>query len=146
MEVLNHILLIDADDASNLITRIMLKKASVAEHIHTTRNGEEAITLLSHTNIVFPDLILLEINMPVMDGFEFLAYWKKNNFIGKSRIVIYTYSARTEDISYMCQYKDVVGYLEKPINNTQITKLINLVHNHSNYTQDSNTDIQRIYL
>lgn len=138
MEVLNHILLIDADEASNLITRIILKKSSIVDTIHTTCNGEEAVAFLSRTNTTFPDVILLEINMPVMDGFEFLTYWKKNNLTGKSKIIIYSYSTRAEDIARMHQYEDVAGYMEKPLTNTKIAKLMNLIYSPSSYTQDIN--------
>lgn len=131
METLHHILLIDPDEASNLINRTLLKKSFITDHIHITQNGREAIQFLTHTVTPFPELILLDINMPKMDGFEFLDYWKNNNFTGKSRIVIYTSSARSEDIARMRQYEDVIAYLEKPLNNTKIAKLLDLIYTYT---------------
>ncbi len=124
MKKLSYILLVDDDNTSNLITRIMLEKANVVEQIQICLNGEEASRFLMRDTEHFPDLILLDINMPLMNGLEFLEYWHKNALTGKSKIVMYTSSICEEEITQARQYDDVIEYLEKPLSSQKINLLI----------------------
>ena len=75
-------------------------------------------------NNAFPNLILLDINMPVMDGIDFLRNYKSEGFEGKTKIAMYTSSVRKIDKSQVLKYKDVFDFIHKPISQD---KLINLV-------------------
>lgn len=127
MRKLNYILIVDDDEASNLITRLFLEKADVTDQIHVRMNGVEAVAFIMQHMNAMPELILLDINMPLMDGFEFLRRWKSNGMTGKSKIVMYTSSGREADISQAQQYEDVVAYIEKPMSLTKMAQLMDAV-------------------
>ncbi|MDJ1471418.1 response regulator [Cytophagaceae bacterium DM2B3-1] len=127
MARLNYILIVDDDEASNLITRLFLEKADVTDQIHVRMNGVEAVAFIMQHMNALPELILLDINMPLMDGFEFLRRWKANGMTGKSKIVMYTSSGREADIAHAKQYEDVVAYIEKPMSMAKINQLLDAV-------------------
>ncbi len=68
-------LLVDDSPSTNFFNRIMLEKANVADEILIAKDGQEALETLKSP--YFADLILLDINMPVMDGWEFLNEFQK---------------------------------------------------------------------
>jgi CheY-like chemotaxis protein len=74
------ILLVDDDPITNYMNARLLRSLRATAHIEVTTNGQEALAFLrsqSGQTIHRPQLILLDINMPVLDGFEFLdEYWK----------------------------------------------------------------------
>lgn len=74
---LNCILLVDDDDIVNFINKKVIKAADIAEHVEVKLNGKEAISFLTRDPNgevldLHPSLILLDINMPVMNGWEFM--------------------------------------------------------------------------
>ena len=68
---LKSVLLIDDDEPTNIYTRIILEEAGCTDHIHAVHSGREALKYLSETNSR-PDIIFLDINMPAMNGWDFL--------------------------------------------------------------------------
>ncbi len=70
MKKIKHILLVDDSDATNFFNKMMLNKSTCVTDITIAKNGEEALKKL--TSGVLPEFILLDINMPVMNGWEFL--------------------------------------------------------------------------
>ncbi|SDM23757.1 Response regulator receiver domain-containing protein [Catalinimonas alkaloidigena] len=127
MHKLRHILIIDDDEVSNMLTQITLNSAAAADRVSTVLNGKEAVDRLESAQEPFPDLILLDINMPLMNGFEFLEYWTRNGFTGYSKISMYTTSIRDEDKALAAQYPDVIAYMEKSLNEEKINHLLTLL-------------------
>ena len=82
---LNCVLLVDDNESDNFIHKRVLEKADIANHIETSINGKEALDFLitngksgnKEGGLLLPDLIFLDINMPVMDGWEFLEEFDK---------------------------------------------------------------------
>lgn len=78
MEI-NSILLVEDDDVTNFINTRLINGLNITEEIKIVSNGKEAISYLLNcikNSISYPELILLDLNMPVMDGFEFLRVYK----------------------------------------------------------------------
>ncbi len=121
--MIKSVLVVDDDNICNFLTVKALKKANIKGDIDVVLNGLEAINRLKENN-TFPDLILLDINMPVMDGIDFLRQYKSEGFEGKTKIAMYTSSIREIDKFKALEYKDVFDFIHKPISQE---KLINLI-------------------
>lgn len=117
------ILVVDDDKICNFLTVNALKKAGVKGNIDVVMNGLEAINILKESS-TFPDLILLDINMPVMDGMDFLKTYTSEGFEGRTKIAMYTSSIREADKNQALQYSDVFEFINKPISHQ---KLVNIV-------------------
>src|SRR4051812_37822594 len=103
MTKLNCILLIDDDSITNFINERLIKKLNVTNDVKITMNGEEGIHYvqnLCEKNELCPELILLDINMPVMNGFEFIQAFEKLNIKNKDKvkIIILTTSKNIKDV------------------------------------------------
>lgn len=116
------ILIVDDDKICNFITLNAFKKAGL-KNVFVAVNGDDALKKLKEAE-KFPDLILLDINMPVMNGFEFLENYQKEGFEGQSKIVMYTSSIRESEKKYSLQFKDVCDFVNKPISREQIEAFI----------------------
>ncbi len=121
--MIKSVLVVDDDNICNFLTVKALKKANIKGDIDVVLNGLEAINRLKENN-TFPDLILLDINMPVMDGIDFLRQYKSEGFEGKTKIAMYTSSIREIDKFKALEYEDVFDFIHKPISQE---KLINLI-------------------
>lgn len=120
------ILVVDDDKICNFLTVNALKKAGIEGDIDVVINGLEAINKLKDA-FNFPDLILLDINMPIMDGLDFLKTYRENGFEGKSKIAMYTSSIREADKEIAFQYNDVFDFINKPLTHEKLLDLINRI-------------------
>lgn len=117
------ILLIDDDSVSNFLNEMALQEMDLSDEVHISENGEEALKFINrHFSSDgkylenYPDLIFLDINMPVMDGFQFLEEFEKIPFTEKKpiKIVMLTSSNATQDLERAKKF-NVEGYIVKPL-------------------------------
>lgn len=120
------ILVIDDDKICNFLTVNAFRKAEIEGVVNVVINGLEALKKLKEDEI-FPDLILLDINMPIMDGISFLKKYKQEGFEGKSKIVMYTSSIREVDKDLTLQFKDVFEFVSKPLSIEKLKSLIQII-------------------
>lgn len=122
---LNCILLIDDDEPTNFIHRRRLEMSEVAHRVEVAWNGREALEFLRGDHEP-PDLILLDVNMPVMDGWEFLEEYGKLESSQKGRIVIVmlTTSFNPDDRSRAESNPDVSGFQHKPLTGNMIDEIL----------------------
>ena len=110
-----NILLVDDDDIDVMNVRRAFKKAGISNPLWVAENGIEALALLRSGEI--PDhnrLILLDLNMPRMNGIEFLRELRKDPALSSIAVVMLTTS--NEDRDKIDAYKlNVAGYLLKPV-------------------------------
>ena len=121
MRSLNKILLIDDDEATNVLSRVLLKKLQAAKEILVAGDGLIACELIKESGC--PDIIFLDIRMPRMDGFEFLAYIQKMDICKNAKIVMLSSSVLQEDKERAFTYAQVVDYQEKPITKEMIERV-----------------------
>ncbi len=121
-----HVLIVDDDVVNNLITSQRLKEIKI-DKIGITKNGKEAVDYLDNCKGCYPDLVLLDLNMPVMNGFEVLEYYSKSNHKGKTYFAIVSSSTAEEDKLKTAQYTDVIDYILKPLNREKIKRLIRVL-------------------
>lgn len=122
------VLLVDDDYISNFIADHLLNKLSVCENVNFARNGDEALKFLKECT-EFPDLILLDINMPVMDGFEFIETFRALNMDkNKTRIIIYTASFNQKDIELLKSI-GFSDFIVKPLTEEKLLNILKLFDN-----------------
>ena len=97
------VLLVEDDPGDVLITREALSGSAVEHDIHVVGDGEQAIAFLhqegEHTDAPRPDLILLDLNLPRLDGREVLQIVKEDDSLRRIPVVVLTTSKSEEDIS-----------------------------------------------
>ncbi len=114
---LNCILLVDDDHEDSFYHQMVIKKMNITENIAVAENGLEALAFLKKENPLVPELIFLDINMPKMNGWEFLEQYKHLDAQRKAKItiVMLTTSANPDDIRKAREMEDVTGYKTKPL-------------------------------
>lgn len=130
MEKLNSILLIDDDHINNFIVVSKLKSIQLVENINYVENGKAAIEFINKCIAedieTLPSLIFLDINMPIMDGWEFLAEFEKidHKYTSKMHIYMVSSSVYNEDIEKSKQYPNVKMFISKPLVRERIEQII----------------------
>jgi CheY-like chemotaxis protein len=126
---LRRALIIDDSDPDLLYTQIVLDRAHVAEQVITCGGGQEALDLLQRSEGQEVDLILLDINMPEMDGFEFLQAYQKLHTPRQVRavVVMLTSSPDPADRARAESFPCVRGYVVKPIDTASALRLETVV-------------------
>jgi CheY-like chemotaxis protein len=142
MKPFNKIVLVDDDKISNTIASLLFKQMSLAEEVVVLSNGQEALDYVeqflipehlqksSKSFLNKPDLILLDICMPLIDGFEFLEAFNKMESIFNTQIahiVMLTCSKYQQDIEKALAF-NVAGYIEKPLTREKMENIIELLH------------------
>lgn len=116
------VLLIEDDDIVNYCNEFLLRDLGVTQNINIARNGQEALDFLAkceagEPGYVFPNLIFLDINMPMMNGFEFLDHFENVPYRHKvhALVVMLTTSLHTDDVERAKHYSSIIDYVYKPL-------------------------------
>ena len=119
-------ILIDDDPIINLVHKKIIKKNDLEAEVTDFISGKKALDYLKNSNDTEMNIILLDINMPEMNGFEFLDALLKSNTINceQFNIFILTSSLNNKDKEQAIQYPILKGYLEKPLDISNLQKLI----------------------
>ncbi len=120
-----NILLVEDDEIETLKFERAFKKLGYNHNVYNARNGEEALSLCE---LEQPNLILLDLNMPKMNGLEFLILLKNNESLKFIPAVVFTTSNNHQDLIKSYEI-GVAGYIVKPLRYeayvNQIEKIIN---------------------
>ncbi len=124
------VLLVDDDSINNYINARLIKKVNITDDLAISLNGQEAITYLNKLiseNKECPSLILLDINMPVMDGFEFVNSFQELSFENNKEVVIVMLSTSEnfKDIEKVNSNPKISGFLNKPLTEEKIFNVLN---------------------
>lgn len=119
-------ILIDDDPIINLVHKKVIKKSDLEAEVTDFISGKKALDYLKNSNDTEKNIILLDINMPEMNGFEFLDALLKHKGINCDlfNIFILTSSLNIKDKEHATQYPILKGYLEKPLDISNLQKLI----------------------
>lgn len=124
MKKLNTIMLIDDDEPTNFLSKMLIEEAGCAEHIQVAESGKMALDYLSNDKNS-PDLIFLDINMPAMNGWEFLEKYRKLKKEKKGVIIIMlTTSLNPDDKIKAGKTPEISGFENKPLNPELIDRVL----------------------
>jgi CheY-like chemotaxis protein len=133
MQKLKCILLVDDDEVTNFINTELINELNVTEKLIVCENGQIAMDYLIKAHAappeegcIVPDLIFLDLNMPVMNGVEFLEAYKKNIKNCDTIITMLSTSQIQEEVFQTLMATNlVVSFLEKPLSSEKVMDLVN---------------------
>lgn len=125
------ILLVEDNDIDVMLFRRALRSAGLDCHVVRARDGLEALEILTGTHgcdtIDDPFVILLDINMPRMNGHDFLAALRTKDRLARSQVIMVTTSDDPKDIN-LAYDRQVSGYLVKPVSTQEMTRAVESMH------------------
>lgn len=121
------ILLVEDDRVDAMTVKRALKDLHVTNRLHTVKNGEEAIEYLQNDSKENPCIILLDINLPRMNGIEFLKASRKQSLLERIPVVVLTTSKNDQDIIESFKL-GVAGYMLKPVTYTEFIETVRTIN------------------
>jgi CheY-like chemotaxis protein len=126
------VMLIDDNEIDNLINQKMIEASTLSENIYVHTGAKSAIEFLRNIeklgaagHSILPQIIFLDIDMPLMDGFQFLDEFEKFRVETKDicNIVMLTSSINPQDVNKSKKYNYVKKYINKPLKQDTLEKI-----------------------
>ncbi len=129
MKKTNSVYVIDDDEIYQFTINKILNSFNLPLEIKFFPDGEEAINFIDHNKNneeELPDIVFLDINMPIMDGFEFLEEFEKIKSNLSKNIIVHMVSSSVDevDIERANKNKNISSYITKPVNPKDIEYII----------------------
>jgi len=130
MKETEKICIIDDDEIYIFLIKKSLTAMGINNEVISFLNGSEALeefVQFKNNNQELPGIILLDINMPIMDGWEFLTEFRKVNSTNPKKIPIYIVSSSiaNEDFEKSKTYPEILDYLSKPLELETLETILN---------------------
>ena len=124
--MLKKILCIDDDSITLMLCKKVISKAEFSNEIDTAHNGDDALKYLdeliikhkNEPNVELPQLIFLDLNMPIMNGWEFLDMLTQTHYketFANTKVIVLSSTIDPKDIEKSKSYPMVIDFLSKPI-------------------------------
>lgn len=129
--MLEQILCIDDDPITLMLSKKVIEKSSFSDDIITAQNGEEALLYFNTLKydktktVKKPQLIFLDLNMPVMGGWEFLDYFISPDYdeFNSINVIVLSSTINPEDLLKAKKYPIIIDFLSKPITKAMLEYL-----------------------
>ncbi len=121
------ILLVEDDNVDVMTVKRALKDLNIKKRLVNTANGEKALEYLKNNSNKKPCIILLDLNMPKMNGIEFLQIVKADDTLKKIPVIVLTTSSQEQDIVESFKFS-VAGYIVKSVDYAEFTEAINTIN------------------
>jgi CheY-like chemotaxis protein len=133
---INTVLLVDDDDICNFVTKEIVDDMGIAREVCTALNGQQALDLINEKAVnaelngfFKPLLIFLDINMPVMDGFEFLDEFERLDASLRENIYIVMLTSSTDDEDIrVAKMHTISGYIPKPLTEEKLKEVVDKIY------------------
>ncbi|MBW1297295.1 response regulator [Aquimarina litoralis] len=124
MKKLKRFLLVDDSKATNFFNKTVILKTDLVEEVIAVTNGKEALETI-HSGVI-PEVIFLDLNMPVMNGWEFLeTYHQASNQFQDSKIMVMLGAKlNKEDEQKLASFSQVIGFREKMLTKPILLEII----------------------
>ncbi len=123
---LKPILLVEDDRVDVMTVKRALRELDISTPLEVTRNGEEALAYLREATNRKPAIILLDLNMPKMNGIEFLKIVKQDSVLRRIPVVVLTTSKEERDRVASFDLS-VAGYMIKPVDYAQFVEIMRAI-------------------
>ncbi len=131
--MVDKVLCIDDDQITLMLCEMIIKKATFANQVITTNNGKEGLIWFSDffknkkagSKETPPQLIFLDLNMPVMNGWDFLEDYlmKYADRLPDTKVIILSSTVNPEDFSRANRYEIVIDFINKPLTIEELDEL-----------------------
>jgi CheY-like chemotaxis protein len=126
MKIDKPILLVEDDEVDQMTVKRALSDIHVTNRLDIAGDGEEALTFLRDEKTQKPGIILLDLNMPRMNGIEFLSVIKKDDNLKRIPVIILTTSEEEQDKVSSFDL-GVAGYMVKPVDYSQFVEVVRTI-------------------
>ena len=127
MNTIKPVLLVEDDVVDIMTVQRSFRDLSVLNPLVVKHNGEDAMQYLNDADNELPCVILLDINMPKMNGLEFLQLLNRRSFLNHIPVVMLTSSKEQQDVD-RCFIQGVAGYILKPVDYQQFLLSIQVLN------------------
>lgn len=120
-----HVMIIDDNELDNFINSKIIESSMFSKKIYVNTNGKSGLEFLENLiktlgddfESIYPEVIFIDLNMPILDGFQLLEAINKinNKTLNKSKLVVLTSSAHPDDNKKTKSINESVIYLNKPL-------------------------------
>ncbi len=124
---MSRIAIVDDDTIFQFTTKVKIEKLGLSDDIQIFNDGEEIYNFLKEASeSELPDILLLDINMPIVDGWDFLALYEQLDDSLKNRIKIFMLSSSINpvDLEKAQAHPHIVEYVTKPIHDDVLKNII----------------------
>lgn len=124
----NCVMLVDDNDTDNFISRRIIEITRFAENVEIKNSGKSALEYIDahkHDLSKLPDIIFLDINMPIVDGYVFLYEFENfdESVKNKCKVVILSSSDNKRDIDKLINNDRVIKYITKPLTEEELGEI-----------------------
>ncbi len=131
--MLEKVLCIDDDPISVMLCSKVIERSDFAAQTDSANNGKSALSflegLVKAETISYPEIILLDLNMPIMNGWEFLEIYERNfaSLFTDTKIVVLSSTIDPEDVNRTKEFSSVLTFISKPITKTSLDEITRLL-------------------
>lgn len=135
MNRLQNVLLVDDDESTNRYHEIIINQLGFEGAVQKAKNGKVALDLLHEVkDEAFPEVIFLDLNMPVMDGFRFVELFQKTDLFKEKKptVIVLTTSLIPEEKKRVLKNRNIHMFLNKLMNKKSLQDIIDKVFEQRN--------------
>lgn len=131
--MLQKVLCIDDDPISVMLCSKVIERCNFALKTDSAHNGQNALTYLQNitdtASATYPEIILLDLNMPIMNGWEFLEIYESRfaTVHSNTKIVVLSSTIDPEDVQKTKKFSTVLTFISKPITKSSLEEVEQLL-------------------